>query len=115
MAALCAVGIVTGALSWWLSPRLTGYAEPWDAPGYFYLVRMVISGFVTGLAYPRCFWVAPLAVGLGQTIFMYATHSPTDPMIFPPCFCVTILGVLPSLFGVLLAFCSWMIVTTASK
>lgn len=33
---------------WALSPWLTGYNEPWDAPGAYYYVALLLAGAVSG-------------------------------------------------------------------
>ena len=69
---------------------------------------MVVSGIVTAIVFPRFFWLAPVAVGLGQTVYMHVIYAPTlptgDPMILPPCCGVALFGFPPAFAGAAIVF-----------
>jgi hypothetical protein len=60
------VSAVSGALVWALSPWLTGYQEPWDADGLFYIGALVVAGSVAGAITPRPLWALYLGALVGQ-------------------------------------------------
>ena len=39
-------GLACGAIVWALSVPLTGMREPWDSPGYYYIVAVFIAGIL---------------------------------------------------------------------
>lgn len=55
-----------GALVWAVSPWLTGYREPWDAAGLFYVVALVVAGSLAGLLAPKPLWAHYLGALIGQ-------------------------------------------------
>ncbi len=59
-------GAAGGALIWLASPVVTGYREPWDAPGPYYALSLSGLGIMLGALAPRLFWLAPLAGFGGQ-------------------------------------------------
>lgn len=61
-------GTLLGAGIWLVSPVLTGRAEPWDAPGYFYLFSLLGAGIVLGLIWPRQWLIPSSCVIAGQII-----------------------------------------------
>ena len=105
---LFSVGAALGWLTWWASPLVTRQTEPWDGSGSYYVISTVVSGIVTALVFPRFFWLAPIAIGLGQTAYMHIIYAPTLPMggpaILPPCCGVALFGFLPALAGAAVVF-----------
>lgn len=62
--------ILAGILIWIASPFLTGAEEPWDAKGPYYLAGVFMSGGIAGfLGKPRNFWLWPIALWFGQSLF----------------------------------------------
>lgn len=57
---------VASASVWALSPLLAGHREPWDADGYFYVVALIVAGFIAGLLFPRPLWAHYLGALVGQ-------------------------------------------------
>ena len=51
-------GLACGAIVWALSVPLTGMREPWDSPGYYYIVAVFIAGILAALPAPRYWWAA---------------------------------------------------------
>lgn len=64
-----AVAGVAGAVVWALSPWLTGRAEAWDAPRYYFLA-LLVAGLVAGLAAGRPLWRLYVGAVLGQVLYM---------------------------------------------
>jgi hypothetical protein len=62
-------GIACGAIVWGLSVPLTGMREPFDSPGYYYMVAMFAAGIVATLPAPRYWWVAVVGIFLGERIY----------------------------------------------
>jgi hypothetical protein len=60
------VSAAVGAAVWALSPWLTGYREPWDAAGIYYVVALFVGGFVAGLLSPRPLWAHYFGGFIGQ-------------------------------------------------
>ena len=60
------VSAAAGALVWALSPWLTGYVEPWDADGLFYVGALIVGGSVAGAITPRPLWALYLGALFGQ-------------------------------------------------
>jgi hypothetical protein len=60
------VSAVAGAAVWALSPVAVGYREPWDAPGYYYVVALLVAGSVAGMISPRPYWAHYLGAFIGQ-------------------------------------------------
>ena len=57
---------------WALSVPVTGYKEPWDAPGAYYPVALAVAGLISGLVSPRVVWAFPLGAILGQLLYEVA-------------------------------------------
>jgi hypothetical protein len=71
-------GSVGGALIWLASPVVTGYREPWDAPGPYYSLCLGSLGLLLGVLAPRFFWLAALA-GLGGQFLVFASLALLPP------------------------------------
>ncbi len=63
------VGVVFGAVIWWISPIVTGQPKPLDAPGSYYVGSLFVAGLIVALIAPRAFWTAPFTVFLGQLLY----------------------------------------------
>ena len=64
-------GLACGAIVWALSVPLTGMREPWDSPGYYYIVAVFIAGILAALPAPRYWWAAVVGVFLGERIYAF--------------------------------------------
>ncbi len=62
------LSVALGALIWIGSRRFTGNVEPWDPPGYYWHIGLLVAGFIPALLSPQRFWLWPLGVLLGQVI-----------------------------------------------
>ncbi|MBD8525761.1 hypothetical protein [Pseudomarimonas arenosa] len=47
-ASLLMLAVVGGAAIWALSPRLIGFAEPWDSDSMYYLLALAVLGSLLG-------------------------------------------------------------------
>jgi hypothetical protein len=67
------IGVALGAGIWLLSTTLTGYSEPWDAPGLYYVTTLLGAGLIGGFVVPG-HWIE-VAVGIftGQAAVMLAS------------------------------------------
>ncbi len=97
-------GLVFGALIWWASPFVTGQQEPWDGWFGYYGIALIVAGFITALISPRHFWLAPLGIYFGQSIYEMA-FLPTGPLlplglILGFGFCILALAGAAGAFGV---------------
>lgn len=54
---------------WALSPWLSGYQEPWDAPGNYYWVGLLIAGTVSGFVNVKPLWVQYVGSVFGQALY----------------------------------------------
>jgi len=59
----------TSALVWALSPLLTGFREPWDAPMPYYIAALVVAGAISGALLPKPIWAHYLGAVTGQILF----------------------------------------------
>lgn len=103
-----AVGACLGFLTWAMSKRITRCAEPWDDPFGYYVQCTLAAGFVTALVFPRFFWLAPFAVGLGEMVYMHFVYFPSlprgNPIILPSCCGIAMAGFVPTMIGAALCF-----------
>lgn len=67
------IASVAGFAIWALSPWLTGYNEPWDAPGVYYYVALLlagaVSGFITAKPPHRQVWAQYAGGVFGQLLY----------------------------------------------
>ena len=63
------VATVISAAIWFLSPYVTGYREPWDAAGLYYVVSLVVGGLVSGLLAPKPVWAHYMGSVSGQLAY----------------------------------------------
>jgi hypothetical protein len=59
-------------LNLWTEERnayATGMREPFDSPGYYYMVAMFIAGLLAALPAPRYWWAAVVGIFLGERIY----------------------------------------------
>lgn len=61
-----------GAAIWALSFPLTGHAEPWDSPGPYYPVALLVAGAASGMLVPKKPWAHYLGAVLGQAAYEVA-------------------------------------------
>ena len=54
---------------WALSPFLTGYQEPWDAPGIYYYVALFLAGALSGLIAAKPLWAHYAGGIVGQLLY----------------------------------------------
>jgi len=59
-----------GCLIWLLSSYFTGLTEPWDAENAYYFICLIIAGFIPGFLGKKRFWLWPIAIYLGQFIYI---------------------------------------------
>jgi hypothetical protein len=64
-------GLASGAVVWGLSVPLTGMREPFDSPGYYYVIAMIVAGFLAAMPAPRYWWVAVIGIFLGERIYAF--------------------------------------------
>ncbi len=64
-----AVAAFFGVLIWAMSPAITGRAEPWDAAAPYYLVALLIAGFLSGLLTGKPLWLHYAGVIAGQFLY----------------------------------------------
>jgi hypothetical protein len=74
-------GAAGGAVIWLASPLVTGYREPWDAPGPYYALSLGGLGVLLGALVPRLFWLAPLA-GFGGQFVVFGSRALLPPQEF---------------------------------
>lgn len=67
-----AAGILCGAAVWGLSVPLTGVREPFDSPGFYYPVAMLVAGAIAALPAPRYWWLAVIAIFAGERLYAFA-------------------------------------------
>lgn len=72
------VGILLGAIIWWVSPYFTGESEAWDAMP-FYLPSLFIAGIIASSPCPRHFWISSLGIYIGQCLYAYL-FLPSGPL-----------------------------------
>lgn len=58
------VSAATAFAVWALSPLVTGFKEPWDAPGIYYYVALLLAGIVSGLFF----------LGMWSLLFLGGAH-----------------------------------------
>lgn len=61
------IGAILGALIWFLSPVLTGHAEPWDG-GAYYWVALFFAGLIGYAVYPRSILMTIIGIYIGQLL-----------------------------------------------
>ena len=61
--------MVTAFVVWALSPWLTGYKEPWDAPGLYYYVALLVAGVVSGFIAAKPLWAHYVGSVFGQFLY----------------------------------------------
>ena len=63
------VASATAFVVWALSPWFTGYKEPWDAPGVYYYVALLLAGVVSGLTAAKPLWAHYVGSIFGQFLY----------------------------------------------
>jgi hypothetical protein len=79
-AAVAAVGLACGAAVWALSVPITGLREPFDAP-VFYYVAMVVAGAVAAWPAPRYWWLAVIAIFVGERVYAFLMLPESRPWL----------------------------------
>ena len=99
-----AVGFLFGWLIWYASPILTGEAEAFDAPSY-YFSTLLIAGLLSTVPFPKAYLHVPIPIFLGQLAYMVFI-LPSSPMIVIGLF-VALLSSLVAVAGALVTFGIW--------
>ncbi len=98
-------GIACGAIVWGLSVPFTGMREPFDSPGYYYMVAMFIAGILAALPAPRYWWVAVVGIFLGEKIYAFVMLPETrDWLLFGIYVGLLTFIWLPSALGALIVY-----------
>ena len=63
------VASATAFAIWALSPWLTGYKEPWDAPNFYYPIALLLAGMVSGIITAKFLWAHYLGSIFGQFFY----------------------------------------------
>ena len=107
-------GFAVGWSIWAFSKAVTGAVEPWDASGSYYWWCLAAGGFLCALVCPRCWFLAPLGIYVGQIAYMETIYGPSlrpgDPVFLPAFIAVAVFGMLPALVGAVLAFVVYLLV-----
>ncbi|MDJ0950831.1 MAG: hypothetical protein QNJ94_18115 [Alphaproteobacteria bacterium] len=74
-------GLTCGAIVWALSTPITGVREPFDAQSHYYRVAIFVSGILAALPAPRYWWVAVIAIFLGERLYAFAMLPETRPWL----------------------------------
>lgn len=63
---------------WALSPSLTGFQEPWDAPGVYYYAALFVAGTVSGFIADKPLWAHYVGSIFGQFLYglLFLTMGP---------------------------------------
>ena len=63
---------------WALSPWLTGFQEPWDAPGVYYYAALFVAGTVSGFIAVKPLWAHCVGSIFGQFLYglLFLTMGP---------------------------------------
>ncbi len=69
-----AAGLVCGALVWAASPLVTGVREPFDSDSLYYPAAMFLAGVLASLPAPRFWWLAVVAVFLGEHLYGFIAY-----------------------------------------
>jgi hypothetical protein len=95
-------GIVGGVTVRALSVPLTGMREPFDAPGLYYPLAMLLCGICAALPAPRHWWLAVIGIFLGERLYAYLLLPETrDWLLFSVLINVLIPTWLPAAAGAL--------------
>ncbi len=98
-------GMACGAIVWGLSVPLTGMREPWDSPGYYYIVAVFTAGILAALPAPRYWWAAVVGVFLGERIYAFVMLPETRSwLILGIIMGLLMLTWLPSTAGALIVY-----------
>jgi hypothetical protein len=66
------IGLVLGAGIWVLSSSITGRQEPWDSPGPYYAVALIVAGLIGGFVVPGHWVEVAVGVFAGQALVLLA-------------------------------------------
>jgi hypothetical protein len=104
-------GLVCGSVVWALSIPLTGFAEPFDSPGPYYVIAMFIAGLLAALPNPRYWWAAVIGIFLGERVYAFLMVPETRPwLLFGIMVNFLILSWLPAAIGAVCTYAGyrWM-------
>ena len=63
------VASASAFIVWALSPWLTGFSEPWDAPGIYYPVALFLAGTASGVITGKPLWAHYTGGVFGQFFY----------------------------------------------
>ncbi|MCZ6605248.1 MAG: hypothetical protein O7A03_08900 [Alphaproteobacteria bacterium] len=93
-------GLTCGAIVWGLSIPLTGFREPFDSPGLYYMTAMFVAGIMAALPAPRYWWAAVVGIFLGEHFYAYVMLPETRAwLMFGVVMSLLMLTWLPSALG----------------
>jgi len=64
-------GLASGSVVWALSIPITGFREPFDSPGPYYVIAMFVAGVLAALPAPRYWWMAVIGTYLGERLYAF--------------------------------------------
>ncbi len=100
-------GLVSGAVVWGFSVPVTGMREPFDSPGYYYMVAMFIAGILAAMPAPRYWWVAVVGIFLGERIYAFAMLPETRSWLLAGIILnLLVFSWLPAALGALSTYCA---------
>jgi hypothetical protein len=93
-------GVLCGAAVWALSIPVTGMREPFDSPGVYYPIAMLAAGALAALPAPRFWWLAVIAIFLGERLYAFVMLPETRPwLLFSLIVNLVILTWIPAAIG----------------
>ena len=99
------IGLLLGAVSWAVSPLLSGQFEPFDSGLAMFVGQAILSTFVGYIGFRHGFWNMALAIlgaYLGQVVYWYTFgNSEARAWIVLGAFTTLFLCVIPALSGTL--------------
>ncbi|MDJ0950479.1 MAG: hypothetical protein QNJ94_16325 [Alphaproteobacteria bacterium] len=72
MVCVLLLGLALGALVWALSGPITGTSDAFEAPNHYYRIAMFAAGILAALPAPRYWWLAVVAIFLGERAYTFA-------------------------------------------
>lgn len=107
----CAVvGLTLGALVWAFSIAATGHREPFDGDLTYYAITTFLAGACAAFVAPRRWWVAVVAVYLGQHLYAFAAYPDTRAwFLFGLIVNVLLPTWIPAAVGAFSAYAVWRI------
>ena len=119
MLASAFAGFAVGWTIWAFSKSVTGVLEPCDASGPYYWRCLAAGGFLCALVCPRCWFLAPLGIYVGQVAYCEMIYLPSlrpgDPVLLPAFIGVAVFGLFPAIAGAVLAFVVYLIISFGGR